>query len=369
MHRGFIFTISILVVGLNAGVMGQTQSLMTRLRQEGVLESPGAIPTFYEASTKERALRLQKSLEAAHNWYQQQLSVKVPIVLVILHDATRAKILGTTGIDHTFFPRDGEPGMIALSDPNPADQPVPGADADHDVGGILHDEHLLFHEDGHFLADALKIGTPSKSLYELVPSIFMVAYIQQARPDLNFNLEALRKVAPRPVPRYTSLADFDYLPRMDTGNPPVNHQWFLYQLERIADVLSRNQDLPTLMQNVRREFPPSAVKLEAPEDINAHLIRINPAFTPPQESLFGPTTIPPAAKTACEPWKTSTGRMVLLIHNNRPDPLTVLRTENVRVVVQPYSLETFAGSAGTVVKVGGDNCFTFGDEPTIVTVD
>ncbi len=372
MFRAFFFTVAVLIVGLNTQVVGQAQSLTTRLRQGGALEAPGTIPTFYEASTKERALRLQQSLKAAHEWYQQQLNVKVPIVLVVLHNATRERILGTTAIDHTFFPHDGEPGMIALGDANPAAQPIPGADAEHDVGGILHNEHLLFHEDGHFFADALKIGSTSKSvyestsksLYEFVPSIFMVAYIQQARPDLKFNLEALRKVDSRPLPRYTSWADFDYYPQMNTPN----HQWFLGQLERIADVLSLNQNFPTLVKKLGREFPEDAAKMESPEDIKMHLVRINPAFKPPQESLFGPTTIPPAAKTTCGQSKTGGDGSVLLIRNNRPKPLTVL-LETTSVVVQPYSLRQPIGLAGTVITVSGDTCYMIGTEPTIVTVN
>jgi hypothetical protein len=345
MYRGFIFTIGILIVGLNTDVMGQAQSRITQLRQGGALEVEGAITTFYEASTKERALRLQKLLEASHEWYQQQLNIKVPIVLVVLQNATRARILGTTATDHVFFPSDGEPGLIIMAD---------------SAG-----DHLSFHQDGHFFADALKIKSTSKSLYELVPAIFMVAYIQEARPDVK-TLDRLRTVDSQPLPRYTSWADFDDYPG-GMGTP--NHNWFLNQLARVADVLALNQHFPTLMQNVRSEFPAGAAKQESPEDIKAHLIRINPAFKPPQERLFAPTTIPPAAKTTCDQSNTGSNGSFLLIRNNRPEPLTVLQSETTRFVVPPYQLRVQVGPVGTVFRVSGDTCFTIGDEPTIATVN
>ena len=39
----------------------------------------------------------------------------------------------------------------------------------------------------------------------------------------------------------------------------------------------------------RAQSPAFHAKQESPEDIKAHLIRINPGFKPPQESLVGPT--------------------------------------------------------------------------------
>lgn len=91
-----------------------------------------------------------------------------------------------------------------------AGRSVPGADPDHDVGGVLVNEHTLFHEDGHILADALKIRSRNAWVNELIPGIFTVAYITAQRLDLNFLLEE-RRTGSRPDPRYTSLADLDYL--------------------------------------------------------------------------------------------------------------------------------------------------------------
>jgi hypothetical protein len=96
-------------------------------------------------------------------------------------------------------------------------------------------------------------------------------------------------------------------------------------------------------------------------------MRINPAFKPPLESLFGPTTIPQAAKTTCEQLKTGNNLSVLLIRNNRSEPLTVLQAQTARIV-QPYSRGGLRGIVGTVIRVG-ETCFAIGDEPTIVTVN
>ena|SRR6478672_792824 len=87
-----------LMLGATSVATGQSteqktqESPQERLRSLGAIEAPGSVPVFYVAAAKERALRLQKSLEAAHARYEKQLQIKVPILLAVVDDEIFDKI-------------------------------------------------------------------------------------------------------------------------------------------------------------------------------------------------------------------------------------------------------------------------------------
>ena len=85
-----------------------------------------------------------------------------------------------------YWPPTPGPRVIVIP-AKPTGVAAPGADRDHSSGGVLQDEQVLFHDDGHIIADALKIHTNNKSMQEFVAGIFMIAYIraEPARYELH----------------------------------------------------------------------------------------------------------------------------------------------------------------------------------------
>ena len=82
------------IAGLLIAVSASAQppNRLEKLRQLGLPEAPGSVPVIYVPAAKERALRLQRSIEAADAWYEKQLNVRVPIVLAVLDAEARGKI-------------------------------------------------------------------------------------------------------------------------------------------------------------------------------------------------------------------------------------------------------------------------------------
>src|SRR4051812_9257211 len=108
-----------------------------RLRALGALEAPGAVPLFFVPAAKERALRLQKSLEAAHSWYEKQFNIRVPIVLAVVDPDMEKKLSDL--ITARSIPTEQNPRLIAIRDRTTGSPP--GADPEHAGGGILNNEH------------------------------------------------------------------------------------------------------------------------------------------------------------------------------------------------------------------------------------
>ena len=221
-----------------------TNSPASRLRALGAVEIPGTVPVFFVASAKERAVRLQKSLEAAHSWYEEQFNIRVPVVLAIVNAEMEQKLVDL--ITTRSVPTEESPRLIAINE-RTAGSPQ-GADPEHASGGILNNEHVLFHDDGHAFFDALRIGDVrasedkssfaanmyayNRTVVEFVGAFFTIGYIHAKRPDLKFLLED-RRFRRRDPPRYPTLVDFDYLGGI--GDP--SYFWFMNQMERIADAL------------------------------------------------------------------------------------------------------------------------------------
>jgi len=154
----------------------QPDSIVVTVRKIGLPEAPGAIPVVYVPTAKDRALRLQKSIEAAHSWYEKQLNVHGPIVLSVLDAEAREKVSDRAVSPHSFPVQ----GLIVI----PA-QGIPPADHPE----FLEHEPALFHEDGHILAYRLGIVSGNPFVNELAANIFAVAYMAAERPDLNWVLD------------------------------------------------------------------------------------------------------------------------------------------------------------------------------------
>jgi hypothetical protein len=339
----------------------QPDSMLAKVRRLGLPEAAGAIPVIYVPSAKGLALRQQKSLEAAHTWYENKLNVRMPLVLALLDPDARQKISDPVAIPHT-----APPGLIVM----PPSNTLPG-----------HPEWIgepaLFHEDGHLLASEAKIWSGNPFVNELVAQIFAVAYMAAERPDLSWvvdDLGAGRANALAPVvnppgytPRYTSLADLDYLvARM--GIP--NYIWFQGAgLGRLAVFLAKDQSFPIVVEKLQKAFPLTDQKQETLEEVSHHLETIRPGFLKAAGSLVGPTTIPRIMSSPCPELTAPSVESYVVVRNNTANPLVVTDLEGKELQIPAHSWRTYGVRAGTSLKLADGSCLVAREEPTLAVID
>jgi hypothetical protein len=272
--RSFAARIALFLIITPAVSAQDAESAEARLRALDTIEEPGAIPVFYSPGFKERALRLQKSLETAHAWYEQQLKIKVAVVLALVDAPTQRKVEDLRA--WMYHPARSGAKLIVIRDKPNGPAPA-GFDSDHSDGGILYGEHILFHDDGHILADALGVHTGNKAMQELIAGIFEVAYISSQRPEMAFRLKHLRTLSADEPAKYTSMADLDKLdgtPAMTTNN----QIWYLRHLSKLADSLMLGQTLPEIVAKLQKVIPTGGSKAPS-ETILAALQTVWPDFS------------------------------------------------------------------------------------------
>ena len=335
--------------------------MLTKVRKLGLPEAPGSVPAIYVASAKDRALRLQKALEPAHSWYEKQLHVQVPIVLALLDPEERQKVSDRVAIPHSFVARGG-PGLIVI----PA-SPTGPPPAGHEEGFLQH-EPTQFHEDGHILADQLKIWSGNSWVNELVAQMFSVAYIRAERPDLNWVIDELfRTRAAETPPRYTSLADLDYL---YSGVGDTNYVWFQQAgLGRLADFLVTDQSFPAVIEKLQKAFPAAEPKQETLEEISAHLEAIRPGFLKEAGSFAGPTTIPRIMPSACPAMTKGSGQTYIVVRNDTDNLLTVTTLDGRSLRVRAHSWQSLQVPVGTSFKLPDGTCLVARDEPALAIIE
>lgn len=374
--KGTSAVLTLLVVTVSLGV-GQTaekqegrtnnssqieqESSLAKLRALGAVESPGSVPVFYVPAAKERALRLQKSLEASHAWYEKQLKIKVPILLAVVDAEMQQKIEDLRA--WMYYPPRPGPKVIVLRDKMDERRPFPGADRDHIAGGILHNEHVLFHDDGHILADAVKIKTRNKSVDELVATVFMAMYITAERPDLDFALWRHRNFPPDPQ-RYTALADLDYL---DGAMIAPNQIWYLRHLAWLSDSLTKGQRFPRVIKKLQQAFSTPA-RREMPEEINARLESVWPGFAKIAGSLAGPSTLLRATAAACQESTKGSPYSHIVIQNETGAPVTVTLPNDRKDSISEHTWSRFTVRLGEAIKLPDGTCLVGREEPTLTVI-
>lgn len=228
---------------------------------------------------------------------------------------------------------------------------------------------------GHLLAGALKISSGNRFVNELVAQIFAVAYMAAERPDLNWVLDDLaagRSHAPilNPpgyTPRYTSLADLDYL-YMGVGD--ANYVWFQGAvLGRLAVFLAKDQGFPVVIEKLQKAFPAAEQKQEKLEDINRHLESVRPGFLKAAGSAVGPTTIPRIIPSACSAPAKDSGQSSVVVRNDTAEALTIADREGRDVKIPAHSWQSFRVRVGAPLKLPDGTCLTALGEPTLAIID
>jgi hypothetical protein len=264
---------------------------------------------------------------------------------------------------HTYSAREGS-GLVVIADRSPGSSP-PRADPEHAAGGILQGEQTLFHEAGHLFAGALKIESGNAFVNELIAGVFMVGYISAQRPDLNWILED-RRSRQSTAPRYTSLADLDYL---YSGVGQQNYFWFQARLVALADFLAGGRGFPAVIAKLQTEFPADRKSQETLQEITTHLDRVRPGFLRMAGALAGPSTITRITPSACpEPSEKRGARSPLVVHNDTTEPLVTIGPAGEATRIPARAWRTYSVAVGAAVKLSDGACLVARDEPTLAVI-
>jgi hypothetical protein len=235
-------------------------------------------------------------------------------------------------------------------------------DRDHLPGGKLWNEAVLFHEDGHLIADSsLKIAPHGPFLHELIANVFAAAYIRKQRPDLKWVFENPAEVSA--PPRYTSLFDLQYA----GGGDPANYVWYQRQLERLADFLVKDQQLPALIEKFEREFPFPGPN-PGLEGMIARLDAIRPGFSKELGPLTGPSQLLRIAPEACQDSTNETRGSLIVVQNDTGSSVDIVHPDGHKLTVAPQSVRTFSLPIGSSLKLPDNTCLRARDESSLAVL-
>jgi hypothetical protein len=313
------------------------------------------VPVIYVASAQARALKYRESLQAAHAWFEAQTGSRLPFVFAVLDQHTYAKI------ERLGWPMAyAAPGVLVFAS---RIEDIVGPEPNARAPG----EYITFHEDGHNFAHLLKIGSGNASVNELVANTFMAAYINNARQDLKWVLDGPSSSRFKETPRYTSLADLDYL---SAGVGIQNYIWFQYELQRIASFLVTGQSFPTVVRSLQAEFPSTAEGQETLDRIIAHLDHIRPGVRGILGPLAGPTTLPRLRPSACTKAAAlaNTQPIPIAIRNDSGHQVAVVTPDGESRTIPAGAWDGFEVKSGDSLKLPGGTCLVAGQEPALAVV-
>jgi hypothetical protein len=348
----FALSVLILTVHLSAQQPDDRLAALRTSSKVRLLEAPGPVPILYVPSAESRAVQIQKAVEAAYAWYEKQLHLHAPVTIYVLDKDMWGRFGGSNY--PLPFTRSGPTGQIVMPDVGDANQVVfPG----------------LYHELGHVYAYPLNIRSGNQFVNEFVAQIFAAGYLRAENLTLVLQSPPDRYPAGA-SPRYTSLADLDYLYE---GVGADNYLWFQDQLGKLADYLVKDQSFPAIIEKLQAAFPAGKAKHETLEEIDVHLETIRPGFKAMAGSLAGTSTItrikPSACKSASETGAASTMSSFIVVQNDTADPLAVAFPAGNKFNVSAHDYVTRQISVGASLKLPDGTCLVGRDEPTLAVIE
>jgi hypothetical protein len=331
--------------------------MLSRLRALHLKEAHGPVPLMYSPGSEQRAFRWQRSLSAAHGWFQAQLGLEAPVTLAVLDRETWNKV-STEALPHAMV----KPGLILF--PEHIEDIYPDAKS---LNPALAAEAVTFHEAGHIFADSLKLDG-NTFVSEFVANIFMAGYIRAARPDLTFMLNG-----PFPgmkLPRYTSGGDLNYL---EANIPPENYVWFELQLQRLADFCLKGRSFSGVVEKLATAFPavhPRHVNIvEASERLEA----LFPGSKAAAGAIAEPPTITRIKPSECKDAANATAGKVQLVvvRNDTGIRLDLTKHDGSKTWVDAYAWRRYAVPAGASLRMSDGRCLAAGEagDPVLAIID
>jgi hypothetical protein len=329
---------------------------LSKLRELHLRESPGRVPLIYPLVAERRALRYRRALQAAHEWYEKQLRLSLPITLAVLDKETFAK-LSSSPMPYSQF----NPGLVVI----PTHMDDVTSLRPPDVDFVLLGEAVAFHEAGHVFANTLKIDGGG-FVNEFVANIFMAAYIRAARPDLKFLLRG--PFATRLKPRYTSGADLVYL-RAAVGAD--NYSWFQSRLQMLADFCLNGGNFVDVIDTMRSAFPAGGRHAPPLGDMMARLEDAFPGFRAQAGELAAPSTIRIITPTPCQSGSAGVPhgkRQIVVVRNDTSEPIIVSDFDGEAFRVEAASWDRLLVDTGAPARLSDGTCLIPRDEPSLVII-
>ena len=332
---------------------------LAKLRALKLREAPGLVPVIYTPASEERALRWQRSLGAAHAWFQEQLHREVPVTLAVLDRETWRKV------STDALPRvETNPGLVMI--PEHIEDVYPAAAKSIDP--VLGVDAFTFHAAGLVFADALKLDG-NFFVSDFFANLFVAGYIRAARPDLAFLLNG--PPADVRTPRYTSGGDLNYLGTSVGGDSYV---WMELQLQRLADFCLKGRSFASAVAELPAAFPAEHPRHVTNQEAISRLERLFPGSKAVAGPLGEPPTMTRVNPSACSepPNQTAAAseRRGIVVRNDTADPLDLTRSDGSRVHVNPYAWRGFLVAAGSTVRMSDGTCLSAGqkDDPVLAII-
>jgi hypothetical protein len=325
------------------------------LRSFPLQELAGPVPTWYVPSAEQRAREYQQSLQPALAWFEEELHLKLPVDLAVLDQNSYEKInnvpwplpYAMPNFNYLVFPNHIE----ELLGPEPKAR-APG-------------EYITYHESGHVFAYRLGIASGNAFVGELIANIFMAGYIHAERPDLMWVLEGPN---PSEHPRYTTLADLDYVYYPGVG--PANYAWYQWHLQRMAGYLTTGQKFSSVVDKLKAQFPADKKKQETLSEIIAHLNQIRPGISDTLGILAGPSTLARIVPSACPKSKNKSAskESIIAVRNDQDHPLLLTTPDGHTETLAAGSWESFSLKTGEFIQLNNGTCLLAGNEPALAVL-
>jgi hypothetical protein len=318
--------------------------------------APGLVEVMYSPASEGRALRWQRSLAAAQDWFQKELKLKVPVTLVVLNREDW-KAVTPQPLPMALAPD----RMIVF--PEHIEDLWAGAPQGLDV--VLAAEAGLFHHAGVLFADSYNLDS-NAFISGLFANVFLAGYVRAARPELSFLLNG-----PFPgmkTPRYSSGGDLMYA---GAGIQPDNFFWLELQLQRLADFCVKGRSFASVVEKLRSAFPAVHPRHVTIEDAMARMDSLFPGFRAAAGPIGDPPTMTRVRPSAChtspkqdsrESGTAGQDQRWMVVRNDTADPVELMRPDGSKLKVFAYAWQRVALPAGTELRMSNGSCLASGEK-------
>jgi hypothetical protein len=277
----------------------ESEHLLSKYRKLDLPEAAGPVPVIYSPGAEERALRYQKTLAAAVAWFNEQLGTDIQVALAVADGETWQRVGDPVPYPMPHSAAAGKPlaGLVALPARIENFPNLREFVGDRDPNFMV--EAISFHEAGHIFAASLGIWSGNPFVNELIANVFATGLIRAGHPQYAFMTAGPPSTFP--APRYTSLADLDYL-YFAVGM--TNFGWFQMKLNELSALLLDEREFSGVIEDLKGAFPAAEAQTLPVEKILARIETLRPGFTTAAGPLAGPTTLArtnPTAHTVKDP--------------------------------------------------------------------
>jgi hypothetical protein len=236
--------------------------------------------------------------------------------------------------------------------------------AEMEVDADILAETISFHEMGHLFAARAGIRSGNSWINELVANIFAQAYIRARQPGLKAYLPSPHRDIP--TPRYTSLADLDYLSDAVSFS---NYAWFQFQLNRLAFEVAQKRDLRQAVERLKIAFPAAKSEYLPGQEAILRMETVAAGFVETLGPLSKPATIARVGESVCGNTEPGEGAATyLVIDNGRSSEIEVSQAGKNPIRVDAGRWQRVSVRVGEQLRLSNGSCLVASNEPALAVV-